>query len=351
MSERMLTFRSGGWALLVMGAMLLALLAWALAGPLLGRKPVGDGRDAASYGFDLASAIVPVAEIVPSGEVRDFLPTFEPSGTMPGQDMAAFNARNRRRYVVSGDRVIGVRIGDETRAYPTMVLNGHEIVLDELGGVPIAVTYSPLGDSAAVYDRRLGERTLSFGVSGLLRNANLLMYDRDAEAPSLWSQFEGRAIAGPLAGTPLARIPDTCVTTWADWLETHPDTTVMARDDEQVRRYRQISYDRYLESPRIDFPLARAVPTAEGLTPKSPVVTLERGEARAIVPLERVRRKGETARVEIPLGDATVTLVVPDRTGAWRVEGEPGTVTRSSLWFLPGVSIEGAAERLLGPAD
>ena len=64
-----------------------------------------------------------------------------------------------------------------------------------------------------------------------------------------------------------------------------------------------------------------------------------RGDATAIVPLERFRRKGETARIAIPLGDATVTLVIPDRTGAWRLEGGEGTVARSSLWFLPGVTI------------
>lgn len=342
MSERMLTFRSGGWVLLVMAAMVLAILAWALAGPILGHRRVGDGRTAESYGFPLDPATVPLAEIVASGEPKDFLPAFRALGTMPGSDMEAFNARKRRKYVVSGDRVIGVSIGGETRAYPITLLNGHEIALDELGGVPIAVTYSPLGDSVAVYDRRVDGKTLDFGVSGLLRNANLLMYDT-GERPSLWSQYEGRAIAGPLAGRELVRIPGTCVTTWEDWFATHPDTTVTLRDEGQLARYRQISYERYFESPRIDFPLVREVPTAEGMTLKSPVVLLERGDARAIVPLERFRRKGETARTAITLGDATVTLVIPDRTGAWRVEGGEDVVARSSLWFLPGTTIDAAA--------
>jgi hypothetical protein len=342
MSERMLTFRSGGWVLLVMAAMVLAILAWALAGPILGHRRVGDGRTAESYGFPLEPATVPLAEIVASGEPKDFLPAFRALGTMPGSDMEAFNARKRRKYVVSGDRVIGVSIGGEARAYPITLLNGHEIALDDLGGVPIAVTYSPLGDSVAVYDRRVDGKTLDFGVSGLLRNANLLMYDT-GERPSLWSQYEGRAIAGPLAGRELVRIPGTCVTTWEDWFATHPETTVTLRDEGQLARYRQISYERYFESPRIDFPLVREVPAAEGMTLKSPVVLLERGDARAIVPLERFRRKGETTGTAIPLGDATVTLVIPDRTGAWRVEGGEDVVARSSLWFLPGTTIDAAA--------
>ena len=337
MSERLLTFRSGGWVLLVTALLVLALLAWALAGPILGYRRLGDGRTVGSYGFTLEPSLVPVTEIVPSGEPRDFLPAFRTLGTMPGSDMEAFNARKRRKYVVSSDRVIGVSIGGETRAYPITLLNGHEILLDELGGVPIAVTYSPLGDSVAVYDRRVDGTTLDFGISGLLRNANLLMYDA-RERPSLWSQYEGRAIAGPMAGRELVRIPGTCVTTWADWLATHPDTTVTLRDEGQLDRYRQINYDRYFESPRIDFPLVREVPAVEGLGPKSPVVRLERGGATAIVPLERFRRKGETVRAAIPLGDATATLVIPDRTGAWRLEDGEGTVARSSLWFLPGVT-------------
>jgi hypothetical protein len=345
-SERLLTFRSGGWVLLVMALLVLAVLAWALAGPILGHRRVGDGRTVESYGFALEPAVVPVSEIVPSGEPRDFLPAFRALGTMPGSDMEAFNARKRRKYVVSSDRVIGVSIGGETRAYPITLLNGHEIALDELGGVPIAVTYSPLGDSVAVYDRRVDGKTLDFGVSGLLRNANLLLYDA-GDTPSLWSQYEGRAVAGPMAGRELVRIPGTCVTTWADWLATHPETTVTMRDEGQLDRYRQINYDRYFESPRIDFPLVRDLPEVDGLGPKSPVVLLERGDATAIVPLERFRRKGETARIAIPLDDATVTLVIPDRTGAWRLEGGVGTVARSSLWFLPGVTIGEARSLIL----
>jgi hypothetical protein len=73
------------------------------------------------------------------------------------------------------------------------------------------------------------------------------------------------------------------------------------------------------------------------------VVVLERGDARAIVPLERFRRKGETVRVPAEIGGATVTVAIPDRTGAWRVEGDATTVARSSLWFLPGVTFEGSA--------
>ena len=169
------------------------------------------------------------------------------------------------------------------------------------------------------------------------------MAEGDAAAlSSLWSQYEGRAIAGPLAGRELVRVPGTCVTTWEDWFATNPGTTVTLRDEGQLARYRQISYERYFESPRIDFPLVREVPSVEGMTLKSPVVLLERGDARAIVPLERFRKKGDSVRVPVELGDATVTLVIPDRTGAWRVEGGKDTFARSSLWFLPGVMVDGA---------
>ena len=88
------------------------------------------------------------------------------------------------------------------RAYPLRVLVWHEVVNDTVSGLPILVTYNPLSEGIAVFDRRVAGRTLSFGVSGLLYQSNLLMYDRDGTrgAESLWSQLQARAVSGPAAG-------------------------------------------------------------------------------------------------------------------------------------------------------
>ncbi len=101
--------------------------------------------------------------------------------------------------------VIGLSLNGELRAYPLGILTRHEIVNDVVGGVPVAVTFCPLCNTALVFDRRVGGRVLEFGVSGFLRNSDLVMYDRETE--SWWQQFVGQAIVGELAGTQLAVFP------------------------------------------------------------------------------------------------------------------------------------------------
>lgn len=121
------------------------------------------------------------------------------------------------------DRVVGVVFGGEARAYPLNVLSWHEVVNDQLDG-PLLVTYCPICRSGMVADRLVRGRETRFGVSGLLHDENLVLYDELTE--SLWSQIEARAIDGPMAGTPLSLRPST-LTTWRAWTAAHPDTDVL----------------------------------------------------------------------------------------------------------------------------
>jgi hypothetical protein len=98
------------------------------------------------------------------------------------------------------DQVIVVQ-GSPSRAYPVRILDYHEVVNDVLDGCPIAVTWCPLCGSAIVYDRRIDDRTLTFGVSGKLADDDLVLYDRETETE--WKQSLGRAIAGQLEGREL----------------------------------------------------------------------------------------------------------------------------------------------------
>ncbi|MHC4456226.1 MAG: DUF3179 domain-containing protein [Planctomycetota bacterium] len=101
--------------------------------------------------------------------------------------------------------VISVVIKGNTRAYPLQILMWHEIVNDNIRDVPIVVTFCPLCYSANVFDRRLQGREYSFGVSGMLRHSDMVMYDRQTE--SLWQQFTGEAIVGDMVGSSLRAIP------------------------------------------------------------------------------------------------------------------------------------------------
>ena len=96
------------------------------------------------------------------------------------------------------EQVHVVDVQGEVRAYPLAILIWHEIVNDSFNDVPFAVTYCPLCNSAITFDRRLGDRTLDFGVSGVLRHSDMIMFDRQTE--SWWQQLVGEAIIGELLG-------------------------------------------------------------------------------------------------------------------------------------------------------
>src|SRR5262249_59761116 len=117
-------------------------------------------------------------------------------------------------FLMPEDQVIGVVVAGRARAYPLKILNWHEVVDDAVAGRTFAVTYCPLTASAIVYDRRLGRKPVTLGVSGKLYESNLLFYDKTTE--SLWSQIKGEAVAGPLMGSRLEPLPSV-VTTWAVW--------------------------------------------------------------------------------------------------------------------------------------
>jgi len=117
--------------------------------------------------------------------------------------------------------------GEGARFYPLSILTRHEIVNDEADRTPIAVTYCPLCNTGVVFDRRVDGETHRFGVSGLLRNSDLVMWDDVTE--SLWQQITGQAIVGELAGTRLAMLPSSLVS-FGDFAEAFPDGEVLSRD-------------------------------------------------------------------------------------------------------------------------
>lgn len=135
-----------------------------------------------------------------------------------------------------------LELGGDARAYPLRIVTWHEIVNDDIGGTPVAVTYCPLCNSAVGFDRRVNGETLRFGVSGLLRNSDLVMWDQQTE--SLWQQITGEAIVGTLAGTQLDLIP-TPIVSWADFRESFPDGTVLSRDTGFERAYGTNPYEYY----------------------------------------------------------------------------------------------------------
>ncbi len=127
-----------------------------------------------------------------------------------------------------GDRepVVTVEMaGELPRAYPIRYLTWHEIVNDTVGTTPIAVTFCPLCNSAITFDRFVDGRVLSFGVSGKLRNSDMVMYDRETQ--SWWQQAIGTGIVGEMTGVKLKALP-TWMESWGQYKARHPDGLVMA---------------------------------------------------------------------------------------------------------------------------
>ncbi len=148
---------------------------------------------------DFTKTSIEFGEILSGGPSKDGIPAIDNPVFAPVGEIA------EQGDIGATEPVITVELGGELKAYPLRVLMWHEIANDTVGGVPVAVTFCPLCNSAVVFDRRVGGRVLDFGTTGKLRNSDLVMYDRQTE--SWWQQFLGEAIVGEMTGALLDMVP------------------------------------------------------------------------------------------------------------------------------------------------
>lgn len=181
--------------------------------------------------------------LVDPSEVRSGGP---PPDGIPPIDDPKFLAVDEVDFLSEEEPVLSLEVAGETRAYPIQIMIWHEIVNDTLGSgqerVPVTVTYCPLCNSGIAFDRTLDGEVFDFGTSGKLYKSALVMYDRQTE--SLWSQFDGNAIAGVLTGSALEMLPVSTVS-WADWSKANPEGLVLSRDTGETRPYGQNPYPGY----------------------------------------------------------------------------------------------------------
>lgn len=194
-------------------------------------------------GFDLKNASIPVSEIKDGGPPKDGIPSIDSPQFVTAE----------KASLKPGDRVLGIFENGIAKAYPIKILNFHEIVNDKIGEKPIVVTYCPLCGSGIVFDAKIDGKLYTFGVSGLLYNSDVLLYDRQTE--SLWSQLEYKAISGPMEGKSL-EIINTANTTWESWKNRYLNTLVLSEDTGYKRDYDLDPYPDYNSSSAIYFPVA-----------------------------------------------------------------------------------------------
>lgn len=142
-------------------------------------------------------------------------------------DAPRFEAVADSGWLTDDDPGVVFEVGDLARFYPLRIMGRHEIVNDDFDGTPIVITYCPLCNTALVFDPIIEGATHRFGVSGLLRNSDLIMWDDQTE--SLWQQITGEAIVGEMAGRRMAPLP-AAIVSWGDFRADHPDGEVLAAD-------------------------------------------------------------------------------------------------------------------------
>lgn len=259
-------------------------------------------------GFDLSEATIPASEIHRGGPPPDGIPSIDHPRFTPAAEVGFLNP---------DDIVIGMEVDGDARAYPFRILIWHEIVNDTVGGRPVAVTYCPLCGTAMVFDRRYRDRTLTFGVSGLLYNSDVLMFDR--ETRSLWSQLGLKAVSGEYAGEPLTWLPSEQMT-WEAWQEKYPDSQILNLNTGHRRDYVNLPYQDYFDSPATMFPYRQH---RGDLQPKAWVAGVQHHGAEKAYPLDALPA-GTT--IEDTIAGHPVTIHYDPESGHFTIrdaDGEP----------------------------
>ena len=192
------------------------------------------GISARGWTTDFSRHSVPYSEILSGGVPRDGIaPLDDPKFTTPD---------DADQWLGDQEPVIAFESNGDVRAYPLQILIWHEIVNDVVGGVPVAVTFCPLCNTAIVFERTLEGVVYDFGTSGKLRNSDLIMWDRQTE--SWWQQFTGEAIVGELTGKKLMFLSGPIIA-WSDFKSANPEAKVLSRDTGFSRPYGQNPYGGY----------------------------------------------------------------------------------------------------------
>lgn len=243
-------------------------------------------------GFEVENGLIDPVEIDHGGPGRDGIPAL---------DAPLFHAgAERDGKIRAGDRVLGVHYNGVSKAYPIDILDHHEIVNDRFGETPMTVTFCPLCGTGMVFYAEVDGQLLNFGVSGLIYNSDLLLYDRNTM--SLWSQIMKTAVTGPLKGSRLTQVPAQ-YTTWAGWQQQYPDSLLLSRETGHLRDYDQVMYEEYRRLPMVLYSTGHQdlrIPA------KTWVVGIEVDGAALALPFEELDQL--RAPLEIAVGDSPVKV-------------------------------------------
>jgi hypothetical protein len=233
--------------------------------------------------------------------------TVIPRDGIPAIDEPHFDIASDVDWLADEEPIVALEVEGDARAYPLQIMTWHEIVNDTVGGVPVAVTFCPLCNTAIAFERPVisGDAT-TFGTSGKLINSNLLMYDRATE--SLWPQVTGIALTGELKGIELRRIPAQIVS-WAQFRGSFPDALVLNRNTGHGRQYGTNPYPGYDDVDRPPFLFEGEVDGR--LAAVERILGVKAGEEAIAFPYFRLHEVATdgVAAVDAEVGDRPVVIM------------------------------------------
>ncbi len=303
---------------MVLTAMPACLHGFDRARPAYGQRIRGfDTRAAQIKQFNTDQLTVAPEKILLGGPPKDGIPALS-SPKVVRLEEASYTDR---------DRIVVVTVDAVTRGYPISVLNWHEVINDFLGTVPVAVVYCPLCDSVTVVDRRIDDQTLEFGVSGLLYNSNVLMYDRTHHA--FWSQIGFEAVSGPYAGRSLQMLPWQLIR-FEEFKKQHGNAEVVSAQTGYRRDYSRNPYATYFQNDQLMFPVTRQ---DARLPVKSTVVGVRVGNDSRAYPVDAIRRSKGHAVTDDFKGAGRVVLTATSSGQVDVVELPRGAQVAHTFWF------------------
>lgn len=270
-------------------------------------------------GFDTSDSSIPKRLIKNGGPGKDGIPSI---------NRPRFITGSQADFLKNSDRILGVALDSEVKAYPIKILDRHEIVNDRFGDRAVVITYCPLCGSGMAFDADIGGPK-TFGVSGLLYNSDVLLFDRQTE--SLWSQIAMKAISGPMRGMKLSPIP-TRLTTWEQWRNEFPNSTVLSNNQGIYRPaiYEQVVYPGYEANDRIWFPVTSK---SDALEPKARVIGLTIGDSSKAYPYSSL--EAENGEVHDTLAGVAIRIEFDPRSNTATIYDESGNELPgfSMYWF------------------
>lgn len=177
--------------------------------------------------------LIPVNEILDGGPGKDGIPSIDNPQFVNVADAT---------FLEDDDLVVGIIKDDVIRAYPHIILDWHEVVNDEIANAFLTINYCPLTGTAFAWESITNNTKSSFGVSGLLYNANLILYDRNTD--SNWSQLELKCVNGELINDEPS-LYNVVETDWNTWKSLYPNTEVMSTSTGFSRSYGTSPYSDY----------------------------------------------------------------------------------------------------------